>query len=89
MPRISTIRKQPLEENLIQDTGTVFLAMVNKEVAQFIRAYKNYQLVYSFSHEAQPLLQTVESDTKFDVVFIDFCEPRYIPYWDRYCKILT
>ena len=43
----------------------------------------------SCSHETQQLLQTIESNNPFDVVFIDFWEPGDIP--DRYvsCKILT
>ena len=46
--------------------------MVNKEVAQFIRACTYFQLVNSCSHEAQQLLLTVESDTPFYVVFMEF-----------------
>ena len=53
--------------------------MVNKEVAQFIRACTHGQLLNSCSHEAQHVLQTIESDNPFDVVFIDFWEPGDIP----------
>ena len=63
--------------------------MVNKEVSQVIRACSHFQLVNSLSHEAQQLLQTIESDTQFDVIFIDFGEPGDIPDRDGYCKILT
>ena len=63
--------------------------MVNKEVAQFIRACACCQLVNSSSSEAQNLLQTIESDTPFDVVFIYFWVPGDIPYRYRYRNILT
>ena len=64
-------------------------AIVNKEVAQFIRACKHCELVNSCSYDAQQLLHTIESNTPFDVVFLDFWEPGSIPYWDLSCKILT
>ena len=63
--------------------------MVNKEVAQFIIAYSHCQLVNQCSHEAQHLLQTIESDTLFDVIFIEFWEPGNIPDRDGSRKILT
>ena len=63
--------------------------MVNKEVARFIRAYANCKLVNSFSHKSQKLLQTIDSDTLFDVVFIEFWEPGEIPDQDGPSKILT
>ena len=56
--------------------------MVNNEVDQFIRACAYCQLVNSCSHEAQQLLQTIKSDTLFDVVFLYFWEPGDIP--DQY-----
>ena len=56
--------------------------MVNKDVAQFIRACAHFQLVNSFSCESQQLLQTIKSDTPFDVVFLYFWEPGDIP--DQY-----
>ena len=63
--------------------------MVSKEAAQFIRAYAYCQLINLFYHEAQQLLQTIESNTTFDVVFLDFWEPGDIPDRDGYRKILT
>ena len=80
MARLYISRSQTQAENLIQDTGTVFLPMVNKEVAQFIKSCAHSQLVNSFSHKAQTLLQTIESDTPFDVLFLDFWEPGEILY---------
>ena len=35
------------------------------------------------------MLQKIDSDTPFDVLFIDFWEPGEIPYQDESCKILT
>ena len=35
------------------------------------------------------MLQTIESDNPFDVVFIDFWEPGDIQDWYGYLKILT
>ena len=35
------------------------------------------------------MLHTIESDTPFDVVFLEFWEPGYIPDWDISRKILT
>ena len=64
-------------------------SFVNKDVEQFIRAYENCQLVDSCSHESQQLLQTIESNTQFDMVFLDFWEPGVIPDWDKSRKILT
>ena len=63
--------------------------MSNKEVAHFIRAYAHFQLVNSCSNEEQQLLQTIYSDTTFDVVFIEFWGPGDIPDHDEYRKILT
>ena len=63
--------------------------MVNKEVAQFIRACAYFQLVNLFSHEAQQSLQTIDSDTPFYVVFLDFWEPGDIPDQDGYRNILS
>ena len=62
--------------------------MVNKEVDQFIRACKHLQLLNSYSREAQNFLHTIESDTPFDVVFLDFWETGYIQDWDGYRMIL-
>ena len=63
--------------------------MVNKKVDHFIRACAYCQLVICCSREAQQLLQTIELDTPFDVVFMDFWKPGNIPYQDGYRKILT
>ena len=63
--------------------------MVNKDTAHFITACAHCKLVNSFSPEAQQFLQTIESDTPFDEVFIDFWEPRDIPDRDGYRNILT
>ena len=65
------------------------MSLVNKEVAQFIRAFSHCQLVNSFYHEAQQLLQTIESDTPFVLVFLDFWGPGDTLYQDGSCKILT
>ena len=46
--------------------------MFNKDVDQFIIACAHYQLVNLCSCEAQQFIQTIESDTSFDVVFLDF-----------------
>ena len=35
------------------------------------------------------MLQTIESDTPFDVVFLNFLEPGNIPYWDGPLNILS
>ena len=48
-----------------------------------------FKLVNSCSHEAQQLLQIVESDNPFDVVFIDFWGLVEIPNQDGSLKILT
>ena len=63
--------------------------MVNKEVAHFIRAYDHCKLLNSCSHEAHQLIQTIDSDTPFDVLFLDFWEPGYILDWDVSHKIIT
>ena len=63
--------------------------MFNKEVPQFIRAFTHFQLVNSFSNKEQQLFQTIESDTLFDVTFLDFWKPGYIPDQDGYCKVRT
>ena len=34
------------------------------------------------------MFHTIESDTPFDVVFLDFWGPGYITYWDVSCNIL-
>ena len=63
--------------------------IVNNEVAQFITACTHFQLVKSCSHEAHHLIHIIESDTLFDVVFLDFLETGYITYQDGYLNILT
>ena len=63
--------------------------MVDKEVAQFIRACSHCQLVNSCSHETQHLLHTIDSDTLFDVVLLDFWEPGDITDRGGSCKTLT
>ena len=63
--------------------------MVNKEMAQFIRAYANCQLVNSCSNEAQQLLQILYLNTPFDLVFLDFWEPGDIQDQGGTRKILT
>ena len=63
--------------------------MANNEVDQFIRVCAHFQLVNSCSHESQHLLQTIESDNPFDVVFIDFWEPGETPDRDLSRKKLT
>ena len=62
--------------------------MVNKELAQFIRACVHCQLVNSCSHKSQKMLRTIESDTPFDVVFLNFWEIGDIPDRYGYLKIL-
>ena len=57
-------------------------------MAQLIKACSHCQLVNSCSHEAQQLLQTIDSDTPFDVVFLYFWEPGEIPYLDGSRRIL-
>ena len=63
--------------------------MVKKEVDQFIRDCVHYQLVNSCSCEAKQLIQMIESDTPFDVVFLYSWETGDIQYWYGSCKILT
>ena len=63
--------------------------MVNKELYQFIISFVHCQLLNSCSQEEQQLLQTIESDTPIDVVFLDFWEPGDIPDRDGSHKILT
>ena len=63
--------------------------MVNKDVYPFIISCAHSQLVNSYSHEAQQLLQTIDSDTPIDVVFINFLEPGDILYQVGSSKILT
>ena len=58
--------------NLFSILARFWWPMVNKEAALFMRAFENCQLVNSCSHKAHQLIQTIESDTPFDVVFIDF-----------------
>ena len=62
--------------------------MVNKEVDQFIRAYAYCQLVNSCSYEAHQMLHMIDSDTPFEVVFLDFWEPGGISDWDGSYKII-
>ena len=63
--------------------------MVNNEVSQFIITCAHFQLVNSQSHKAQQLIQTIESDNPFHVLFIDFWELGEIQYRDGYYKIIT
>ena len=35
------------------------------------------------------MLHTIDSETPFGVVFIEFLDPGDIPYWDGSCKIIT
>ena len=56
--------------------------MINKDVDKFIKACVSFKFVNKCSYEAQQLLQTIDSGTPFNVVFIDFWEPGDIP--DRY-----
>ena len=58
-------------------------------MAQLIKACSHCQLVNSCSREAQQLLQTIDSDTPFDVVFLDSWEPGDIPDQYGYRKILS
>ena len=46
--------------------------MVDKEVDQFIRACAHFQLVSSCSREAQKMLNAIDIETPFDVLFIEF-----------------
>ena len=62
--------------------------MVNKDVTKFIIACAHCKFVNSCSHEEQYLLQTIESNTPFYVVFLDFWEPGDIPDQDGSRKIL-
>ena len=63
--------------------------MVNKKVDHFIRACAHCKLVNPCSHKAQHLLQNIDPDTPFDVIFIDFWEPGDIPDQEEYRKIHT
>ena len=56
---------------------------------QLIIACANCQLVNSYSYEAHHIIYTIDSDTPFDVVFIEFWGPWDIPDQDGYCKIIT
>ena len=89
IPRISISMTQPWAENLIQDTGTFFLPMVNKEGNQFIIACAHCQLVNLCYYGAQQLLHIIDPDNPFDVIFTEFWEPGDIPDQDGSCKILT
>ena len=77
------------QKTLFRILALFWWPMVNREVAQFIRASANFLLENSCSHEANQLLQTIDSDNPFDVVFIDLWEPGDIPDWDGSLKILT
>ena len=46
-------------------------------------------MVNSCSHDTQKLLHTIELDTPFTVVFLDFWEPEDIPDWNGSRNILT
>ena len=63
--------------------------LVNKYLAMFMRACAHCQLVHSCYRQAQQLLQTNESYTPFDVVFLDFWGPGDIPDRGGYRNILT
>ena len=63
--------------------------MVNKKVDQFIRACTHFQLVNSCFCEAKHMLCKIDYDTPFDVVLLDFCEPKYIPDQDIFHKTLV
>ena len=63
--------------------------MVNKELNHLIRACANLQLVNPCSDEAHRMLYTIDSDTPFDVAFIDFWETGDIPDWHVSSKIIT
>ena len=58
-------------------------------MAQFIGVCSHFQLVNSCSHDAQQLIQTIESDTPFGVVVLDFWGPEDIPDWYGSRKILS
>ena len=60
------------QRNLLRILAHFWWTMVNKEVEQFIRACANFQLVNSCSNEAKQWIQTIESDTSFDMVFLEF-----------------
>ena len=77
------------QRTLLRVLSRFLWPMFNKELAHFIRACAHCQLVNSFSHEAQQLLKTIESDTQFDVVFLDFWESGDIPDRDGFLNILT
>ena len=46
--------------------------MINKEVAQFIKAYKHLKLVNSCYNEAHQMIHTIESHIPFENLFPDF-----------------
>ena len=48
-------------------------------MAQYIIDSAHFQLVDLLSHESQELIHTIDYDTTFDVVLVDFWEPSYIP----------
>ena len=58
-------------------------------MAQIIRDCTNFQLVDSCLHKSHNLLNTIESDTPFDMLFIYFYKPVYILYRYGPSKILT
>ena len=63
--------------------------MVHKELAQFIKTCAHCQLVKSCSYESQQIICTIESDTPFDVIFLDFWVTGDIPDQDLSLNILT
>ena len=66
------VGKSHEKRNLFRILEQFWWTMVNKEVVQFIRAGEYFQLVNSCSNEAQQFLQKIDSDTPFDMVFLDF-----------------
>ena len=58
-------------------------------IRSFIKACVFFQLINSCSLETKHMIHIIDSDTLFDVVFLDFWEPGDIPYWGGYCKIIT
>ena len=63
--------------------------MVNKDVSQFIKSCAHYQFVSLCTREAQQMIHTIDSDTPFGLLFLDFWESGDIPDRDGCCKILT
>ena len=75
----------PLFRILVRFLWTI----VNKDVAQFIRSCANFQLLNACYREAHQIFHTIESDTSFEVVFLDFWKAGEIPYQYGYHKIIT